>query len=181
MKNSEYTLGECLNKCGLRSLPDALTNSEQARWINAIVLVSKGGVEEYCIAKNDGNGKPSITHDFGVCRAITFIKNIYPIERLSDNDIIPRFKNDAEIVQYLCKSKYDRSEIELLLSVDGKSPEQIEADRSEINRRINDLALGAQKRKIAERKRVNEIKEFAESNQSQKKTKSNGRRKKKND
>lgn len=178
MSPQEQTMMECLSATGLRELPPKLDANEKRTWLRAIALCTKvGGIKNYVLCENDGHGHPNIKRDFGYCAAIVFVDFIYPYE-FADNTIVPTFKDDNEIIHYLCKSRYDRSDIESLLSVDGKSPEQIEADRSEINRRINDIALSAQKSKIEEKKRVRAIKEYAEKVKSEK-PKTNGRRKKK--
>ena len=182
MTPQETTMQECLSAVGLRSLPPKLDANDDRTWLRAIVLCTKvGGRKEYVLCENDGHGHPVVKRDFGICAAIVYIDSIHPYE-FADKTIVPTFKSDAEILFYLSKSRYDRAEIESLLSVEGKSPEQIQADREEITRRINDLALGAQKRKAEEKKRVKAIREYAEAVKAEKeKSRSNGRRKKKND
>lgn len=178
LTEKETTLQECLQECGLRELPSAIGADYKGTWLRAIALVTKvGGRKNYVLCENDGHGHPNIKRDFGYCAAIVFVDFIYPYE-FADNTIVPTFKDDNEIIHYLCKSRYDRVEVESLLAVDSKSPEQIEADRSEINRRINDIALSAQKSKIEEKKRVRAIKEYAEKVKSEK-PKTNGRKRKK--
>lgn len=180
MNPSEETMMECLSACGLRELPPKLDATDKRTWLRAICEVLKvGGRREFCLCENDGKGTVVIKRDFGICASIVQVCAIHPFE-FADKTIVPTFKRDAEILHYLSKSCYDRAEIEKLLSIDGKSPEQIEADRSEITRRINDVALGMQKRKADEKKRVEEIKKFAENAKSEKeKSKNNGRKRKK--
>ena len=171
MNTEEYTLGECLSACGLRELPPKIGADCNQTWLRAICEVLKvGGRREYCLCENDGHGKPVIKRDFGLCAAIVAVDAIYPFE-FADRTIVPAFKSDAEIVHYLSKSKYDKAEIEALLEA---------GDREEIQRRIHEVALGAQKRKKSEEERVRKMKEMV-ANKTVKTQKTNGRRKKKID
>lgn len=172
MTPQEITMQECLSATGIRELPPKIGEDYDKTWLRAICEVVKvGGRREYCLCENDGHGKPIVKRDFGVCAAIVYIANIHPYD-VADNTIVPTFKNNDEILHYLTKSKYDRAEIETLLK---------NGDMPEIQRRINAVAMSAQKSKIAERKRVNQIKEFAQKAKEEKKEKlkTNGRRKKK--
>lgn len=172
----EETLQIALQDFGLRELPSEWISDGTTTLVDGIALVAKSTGNEYCKVANV-NDKISVVRDYGRCSAILRIDKIFAVNTITQTDI-PTFKNDDEIVHYLSKSRYDRAEIEALLSTDNKTSQQIESDRSEINRRINDLALGAQKRKIAERKRVDEIKKFAEAAKAEK-TQKRGARKKK--
>lgn len=170
MNPSEETLMECLSATGLRELPQKIDADDKRTWLRGICEVLKiGGRREYCLCENK-NGQPSITRDFGACASIVQVCAIHPYE-YADKTIVPTFKDDNEIIHYLTKSKYDRAEIEALLKA---------GDREEINRRINEVALSMQKSKIAEKKRCEEIKKFAQKAKEEKE-KSNGRRKKKNE
>lgn len=162
---------ECMSATGLRELPPKISMDDSRTWLRAIALVTKvGGRKEYCLCENDGKGHPNIKRDFGVCAAIVFIDSIHPYE-FADKTIVPTFKNNDEILHYLTKSKYDRTEIEVLLK---------NGDMPEIQRRINAVAMDAQKSKKSEEVRVKKIKEYAEAVKAEKqKTKTNGRRKKK--
>lgn len=165
----DTTLQEALQDCGLRELPPKMSANDNRTWLRAIALVMKvGGRRSYVLCENDG-GRPSIKKDYGSCAAIVFTEGLFPYE-FADKTIVPTFKDDSEIIHYLTKSKYDKAEIEALLKA---------GDREEINRRINEVALSAQKSKIAEKKRCEEIKNFAQKAKEEKEKKSNGRRKKK--
>lgn len=166
----EITMQECLSATGLRELPQKISADCDKTWLRAICEVVKiGGRREYCLCENKSD-KPSITRDFGACAAIVQVSAIFPYE-YADRTIVPTFKDDNEIIHYLTKSKYDKAEIEALLKA---------GDREEIERRIHNVALGFQKRKIEEKKRVKEIKEYSEAVKAEKeKSRSNGRRKKK--
>lgn len=171
MSPQEQTMMECLSATGLRELPPKLDANEKRTWLRAIALCTKvGGIKNYVLCENDGHGKAVVKRDFGRAACIVFIDSIHPYE-FADNTIVPTFKDDNEIIHYLCKSKYDRAEIEALLK---------NGDREEINRKINAVAMSAQKSKKSEEARVKKIKEYAEAVKAEKeKTKTNGRRKKK--
>ena len=164
MNTKDMTLGECLSKLGIRSLPKPIADGDNKIWIRAVVLVSKGGLEEYCIAANDGDGNPTITQDFGTCRAISRIISVHPVECFSGYDIIPPLKSDKAILTYLCKNAYGHDEIEGLLSKENKTEEQIKKDRATVNKYIMALAMRNAKAKLAERDRVNTIKNYANGN-----------------
>lgn len=167
MTQLEYTLGECLSDCGLRELPPEW-DSKKTTLVDGIALVVKSTGNEYCKVANK-DGKIAVVRDYGKCVSILKIERIYAINTITKADI-PKFKSNEEIIHFLCKSKYDRAEIEELLKT----------DRAEVKRRIRDLALEMEKHKISERKRVDEIKEFAQKAKEEKqKTKTDGRRKKK--
>lgn len=170
----EETLGEALSDFGLRELPKEWHSTGDTTLVDGIALVVKATGKEYCKVANV-NDKISVVRDYGRCSAILRIEKIFAVNTITKYDI-PAFKNDEAIVTYLCKSKYDRPEVLSLLSTENKSPQEIERDRGEINRRIKDIALGYTKRKLSEKKRVEEIKEYAEKAKSQRK---NGKKEKK--
>lgn len=161
MTQKELTLTECLSATGLRALPKPIAEGENKIWLSGIALVSKGGLEEYCLVTSDIDGKPSVSRDFGACRAISRIISVHPIECFSGFDVIPPLKNDKSIVTYLCKSRHDPAKIEALLSTEGKSEEQIRSDRAVIDKLIKELAFKNAKAKQAERVRVNNMKNYS--------------------
>lgn len=167
LTNEQITLQSAMQDFGIRELPPEW-NPDTSTLVDGIALVMKATGKEYCkVANKDGN--IAVVRDYGKCAAILKIEKVFGVNVLTKANI-PPFKSDEEIILYLCKSRYDRAEIAELLKT----------DREEVNRRINNLALESEKRKIAERKRVNEIKEFAQKAKEEKaKTKTNGRRKKK--
>lgn len=161
MDSKTHTLGECLSKTGLRDLPKALAEGENKIWINAIVLVNKGGIEEYCLANNDGLGKPSIIQDFGVCRAISRIISIHPIECVSGK-YMPDLRSNKAIITFLGKNGHNENAIANLLDKDGKTDAQIEADKSIVRTYINQAAIKIARKEMAERERCRAIRTFAE-------------------
>lgn len=164
MTPQEITLQECLSAVGLRELPPKITASYNKTWLRAICLVTKvGGLKEYCLCDNDGNGHPVVKRDFGKCAAIVLIDSIHPYEEADKADI-PALDTDEKIIKYLCKSKHDKAEIQALLAIDGKSIEQIHADRATIDKYIKDIAHGYQKRKADETRRVKNIRKKKDGN-----------------
>lgn len=160
MSPKEMTLGECLSQCGLRTLPKALVQGDNRIWINAIVLVSKGGLEEYCLANNNGMGTPSITRDFGTCRAISNIISIHPIECVSGK-FTPDLRSDKAIITFLGKNGYDENTIVEMLSRENKTLDQIREDRAIVKTYINQVAIKLAKKTLAEEERCREIREYA--------------------
>lgn len=161
MNIKEESLYRCLQKTGLRELPEAITptDNDKYTWLSAIVLTARtNGMEAYCVAENDGAGL-SIKHDFGPCVAIREIKTIYPVRKL-DRSVIPDLRNDNEIRQYLCKSLYSTQEIDALLSVDDKSDTQIKTDREKLFQYIVKASVDFSNRKKQEEARVAEVKSY---------------------
>lgn len=153
MTPQEETLQYALQDFGLRALPKEWKPNSNIIMIDGIAEVLKvGNIREYVKVSYDGH-KVSINRDYGQCLAIVKIEKIYAVNTV-DKSILPDLRSDKQIIQYLCKSVYNVSDIEKLLSKEGKTPEQIKADREVIKGYINDLALKYQKRKLAEEKRV---------------------------
>ena len=163
----DITLQSALQDFGLRELPPEWNPNGDTTLVDGIALAVKSTGNEYCKVANK-DGKISIVRDYGKCAAIHRIDKIFAVHAITKFDI-PRFKTDDEIIHYLCKSKYDQSEIESLLK---------SGDREEIQRRINEVALSYQKKKYAEEARVKKMKELAESAKATKTQKANGRKKK---
>lgn len=156
----EESLQTALQKCGLRELPKAIKLEDTRMCMSAIMLTKRvNGTEAYVYAENDGNGNLSIVADYGPCVAIYSIESIHPVKML-DKKIMPDLRSDKQIIEYLCKSAYDRSEIEPLLSKEGKTAEQIKADRETVRQYIGKVAVGFAKRQQAEAERVDEIKNY---------------------
>lgn len=161
MTPKEETLQLALQKSGLRALPKALSANDNKIWLNAIVLVQKMGIENYCMAVNDGNGNPSITQDFGQCIAISKILSIHPIEVL-DRKYTPDLRSDKQIVEFLSKNGHNPDTITAMLDkTKHATPEDAKAARDKVKQYINQAAIKIARRQIAEKDRVNAIKEFA--------------------
>lgn len=155
-------MSECLSAVGLRALPKKITAKYDKTWIRAIALVTKiGGRKEYCLCDNDGNNRPIVKRDFGTSATIVSVDEIYPYEEADKTDI-PSLNTDESVIKYLCKSKHNPDEIKALLSTDGKSETQIKADRATIDGYIKDIALGYQKRKADEKRRVQRMRKKKE-------------------
>lgn len=123
------SLEEALLTARLGDMPPAINEQYNKHWLKAIVKVRRSNGETgCCLAVNDGNGKPRIVRDFQPTAIIIEIVSIHPYEEAVGN-IIPHFKNDAQVVKYLCKSGYDHEEVDRLIALEGKSEEQIKTDR----------------------------------------------------
>lgn len=132
---------DALKEIGWPDLPKAIGEGYKKKWIKAIVKVRKySGVESYCLAVNDGNDQPRIIRDFGPTAIIAEVLSIHPYEATTAN-IVPRFVSDEQRLKYLRKMGYNEADIKELLSTDNKSPEQVEADRKQINEYIEEVAM----------------------------------------
>lgn len=132
---------DALKEIGWPDLPQAIGKGYKKTWIKAIVKVRKySGAESYCLAVNDGNDKPRIIRDFGPAAIIAEVLSIHPYEE-SEKNIIPRFKSDEQIFKYLTKGNFKAEEIAPLLSTEGKTSEQVEADRKQLNGYIKQVAM----------------------------------------
>lgn len=161
MNIKEESLYQCLQKTGLRELPEAFSpaDNDKYTYLSAIVLTARtNGMEAYCVAENDGTGL-SVKHDYGPCAAIREIKAIYPVRKL-DRSVVPDLRNDNEIKKYLCKNLYSTQEIETLLSRDGKSDERIKADREKVFQYVIKASVDFSNRKKQEAVRVAEVKSY---------------------
>lgn len=154
----EETLQLALQKTGLRELPKALLSDSQTVWVTAIVRVRKlTGIENYCLASNDGDGNVKITKDFGPAMVIKEILSIHPIETL-DKRFKPDLRSDKAIIAFLVKNGYDEALITSML--DKKShdtPESAKADRITVQTYVNKVAIGLSQRMLAEEKRCKNI------------------------
>lgn len=158
----DETLQGCLQKVGLPSLPDAIASdgSDGKTFLKAIVLVKRiNGQESYCIARNDGYGKPEVIQDFGPYLPIHSIVSIHPVVAL-DKKVIPDLQSDEDIITYLCKSLYNEADIRALLDKGNKTPEQIKKDRAMVNGYIRKAAIDFATRQEKEVERVKESKTY---------------------
>lgn len=169
----DYTLVEALKAAHISVLPKAIMTEYNKIWVNALCLVTKaGGRQGFCLCENDGNGNCVIKQDFGTCATIIHIDTIFPYVEV-DKKYIPDLRSDKQIIEFLCKSEHRRSDIEALLSKDGKTDEQIKADRATVKEYVNRLALKNAKMNEIERIRCERVVEYSENE----KRKNNGRKK----
>lgn len=146
-------LEEALRVAQIGDLPPEIDGNYKKHWLKAIVKIQRSnGNIGYCLAVNDGNGGANIIRDFNPTGIIVNILSVHPYEEATRN-IIPRFANDAQVIKYLCKSDFNRSDVELLLATEGKTPEQIKADREVVNSYIMQVAT-KQARALEETKRI---------------------------
>lgn len=134
-------LREALRYAGLGILPPAIDSSYKKRWLKAIVRVQRNnGYTGYCIADNDGADKPRIVCDFCPTGIIAGVLTVHPYSE-TERNIIPRFYSDEQRRDFLWKGGFKYSEIDPLFSKEGKTPEQIKADREVINSYIEKAAI----------------------------------------
>lgn len=146
-------LEEALRVAQVGDLPPEIDKDYKKHWLKAIVKIQRSnGNIGYCLAVNDGNGGANIIRDFNPTGIIVNILSVHPYEEATRN-IIPRFANDAQVIKYLCKSDFKRPDVELLLATEGKTPEQIKADREVVNGYIMQVAT-KQARELEETKRI---------------------------
>lgn len=146
-------LEEALRVAQVGDLPPEIDKDYKKHWLKAIVKIQRSnGNIGYCLAVNDGNGGANIIRDFNPTGIIVNILSVHPYEEATRN-IIPRFANDAQVIKYLCKSDFNRSDVELLLATEGKTPEQIKADREVVKGYISQVAT-KQARALEETKRI---------------------------
>lgn len=133
-------LEEALRYAKVADLPPEINDAYKKHWVRAIVKVLRSnGDTGYCLAINDGQNKPKIVRDVAPTGMILRVLSIHPYEDYTRN-IIPRFANDEQVVKYLCKSDFKRSDIEKLISKEDKTQEQIKADRELIKGYIERVA-----------------------------------------
>lgn len=132
---------DALKEIGWPDLPPAIDGKYKKKWIKAVARVRKSnGQISFCLVVNDGKDYPRIVRDFGPVAIICEILSIHPYEATTSN-IVPRFVSDEQRLKYLRKMGYNEADIKELLSTDNKSPEQVEADRKQINEYIEEVAM----------------------------------------
>lgn len=152
------TLQKELQATGLRDLPEEWTPESGDIWINAIILCTKSnGLQEYVFAINDGNNRPIIKRDSGTPAAIKTYNKYYPVDKL-EKRFVPALRSLAAQKEFLIKYGYSAKEMEILFSKDGKTAEQVDADRKTIKGYINRVALKLAQQTLAEEKRCRNIK-----------------------
>lgn len=163
---------DALKAIGWPDLPQPIGAGYKKTWIKAIVKVRKySGVESYCLAVNDGQGKPRIIRDFGPTAIIAEILSIHPYEEAASHRIIPHFIDDEQRIKYLRKFGHKDAEIAALLSTENKPPEQIEADRAQVNGFIEQAALKQAKALSDIEEESKELRAIADPKLKEKKTK----------
>lgn len=157
----EITLQAALSMYGLRELPDEWNPQSGNKVIDGIALVTKiGGIREYCKIATTSDGGFAVKKDFGKCARIISIDKVYPVNVLEKRHDI-KFHNDAEIVTFLRQNGHKDKDIEALLSKDGKTPEQIDADRATIDRYVNAATIETKQKMLKEEERCKEISAYS--------------------
>ena len=172
------TLESALRVAQIGDLPLAIDETYKKHWLKAIVKIQRSNGETgYCLAVNDGNNKPRIIRDFNPTGIIVRVLSVHPYEE-STRNIIPFFNTEEQVIKYLCKSDFKRSEVEALLSKEGKSKEQIEADKEQIKGYIRQVSMKQAQQVEATKQLGREIAAMADPDLKEKriKAKKNGRK-----
>ena len=154
LSEKDITLQECLQANRLMELP-AEYDPSNGQLLKGIALVRKHGSasEEYVVVAGDGKGGVRITRDFGRSAAITQIVKVYASDVL-DNKRITRCKTNEDYINFLVKSNgYDEAEINELLE---------KRDYETLNNLVEEASLKIAERDEAERKRCQDIKDYAD-------------------
>lgn len=109
-KNSLY---EVLSYTKCTELPKPLKKNDV--FVRAIALVRKlNNHESYCIAVNDGTGKPVVKKTFGSISVIKEVKEIYPLSLL-EASVVPDFRKKQDVIDFLVRCGENRENIEKML------------------------------------------------------------------
>lgn len=103
MIDSEKSMFDCLEYCGVSTLPEPWNGKDV--YISAICKTLKSdGNNYYCVVEIDKDGKNRIVKDFGRCAAILKFEEIYPLSYLEPS-YVKKFKKDEDgtkkLVEYL--------------------------------------------------------------------------------
>lgn len=162
LSEKQITLQECLQANKLSELP-AEYDPADGQLLKGIALVKKHGSasEEYVVVAGDGKGGVRITRDFGRSAAITNIVKVYASDVL-DNKRIARCRTNEDYINFLVKSHhYDETEINELLE---------KRDYETLNSYVEEASMKNAERDEAERKRCQDIKEYADNRRKAKRT-----------
>lgn len=153
LTEKQITLQSCLEHNRITELP-AEYDPTDGQLIRGISLVRKhGGSENYVSVAGDGKGGIKVTRDFGKSASIIEFIQTYAIEVL-DNKRIARCRTNEDYINFLVKSNgYDENEIKELLE---------KRDYETLNSYVEDASMKNAERDEAEKKRCQEIKEYAE-------------------
>lgn len=165
---------DALRAIGWPDLPKAIDSTYKKIWLRAIARVQRiNGDIGYCLVANNGSSMPKIIRDFSPTGMICKVLSIHPYEDSPRRNIIPNFVNESHILKYFRKTKYKQSEIEALLSKDGKTPEQIKADIKTLNGYIEKVAIEEAQKMADVNRQASEL--IASTKNKAAKTRTNGR------
>lgn len=161
LTEKQVTLQACLEHSRLTELP-AEYNPADGQLLKGISLVKKhGGIENYVSVAGDGKGGIKVTRDFGKSASIIEFIQTYAIEVL-DSKRIARCRSNEDYINFLVKSNgYDEAKINELLE---------KRDYETLNNLVEEASMKVAERDEAEKKRCQEIKEYAENKRKAKRT-----------
>ena len=153
----QITLQEALSDAKLTDLPKEWTPDSNVTWITAIVLCTKiGGIHEYVRCVNDGDNRPIVKRDYGKPATIIKYDRIFPIHTL-EKRFMPDLRSDKAIIAFLEKCGYKTEVIEAKLNKEGKSPEDVKADRAVVKTLVTKAAIKLAQTTLAEEERCKNI------------------------
>lgn len=161
LSEKDITLQECLQANRLTELPSEYDPSD-GQLIRGIALVRKhGGSENYVSVAGDGKGGIKVTRDFGKSASIIEFIQIYAIEVL-DNKRVARCRTNEDYINFLVKTHhYDDAEVNELLE---------KRDYDTLNSYVEEASMKSAERNEAERKRCQDIKDYADNRRKAKRT-----------
>lgn len=153
LTEKDITLQECLQFHKLAELPDKFNPEDGKQLLKGISLVRKqGGIESYVCTANDGNGGIKVVRDFGKSATIVEYLQHYAVSVL-DSRYKPKLKSDEEYLKFLVNSGANEPYVKELIEA---------KDYEALNFLVEQASLRIAERNEAEKKRCEEIKEFAE-------------------
>lgn len=161
LSEKDITLQECLQANRLTELPVEY-DPVDGQLIKGIALVRKhGGSENYVSVAGDGKGGIKVTRDFGKSASIIEFIQIYATDVL-DNKRIARCRSNEDYINFLVKSNgYDEAVIGDLLE---------KRDYETLNNLVEEASMKVAERDEAEKKRCQEIKDYADNKRKAKRT-----------
>lgn len=161
LTEKDITLQECLQFHNLTELPAENNLEEGKQLLKGISLVRKqGGIESYVCTANDGNGGIKVVRDFGKSATIVEYLHHYAVAVL-DSRYKPRLKSDEEYLKFLVPSGANETYVKELIEA---------KDYDALNILVEQASIRIAEQNEAEKKRCEEIKEFAEKAKTQKKS-----------
>lgn len=153
LTEKDITLQECLQFHKLSELPEEWDSNSSKQLLKGISLVRKqGGIESYVCTANDGNGGIKVVRDFGKAATIVEYLKHYAVALL-DSHYKPRLKSDEEYLKFLINSGANEAYVKELIEA---------KDYDALNVLVEQASIRIAERNEAEKKRCEEIKEFAD-------------------
>jgi hypothetical protein len=154
MTEQELTLQQCLQQLGLTELPAPINGSTDYIWVRGIVCVQKtNGTKAYCIAHNNGK-EMLIKRDFGAPAKVDRVLEIYPLEQILKTRLLSDVNDKAGTLRTLCDWGYSREAVIELMTEEGKTAENIAADKAKLQQMIVEVSAEYERNRTAEEERA---------------------------